>query len=77
MTPVVTANTTTVLGAPINWDSSKHGPCMGLPIVKTDDCYFSYWQPSWKERLSVLFGKPVRLAVFSHGHPPVGLDTLT
>ena len=77
MTPIRNKFTNHVLGAPVNWDAEKHGPCIGLPICAADEGYnYSYWSLSWRERLQVLFGRPVRLCVLSTtGHPPVMLDT--
>lgn len=77
MTPIRNKFTNHVLGAPVNWDEAKYGPCVGLPICAADDNYnYSYWSLSWRERLQVLFGRPVRLCVLSAGHPPVMLDTV-
>lgn len=77
MTPIHTPATTNILGAPQGWDAEKNGPCAGLPIVRSDGVSYSYWSLSWRERLTVLCGKPVRLAVASSAHPPVNLDTNT
>ena len=77
MTPTRNELTTTILGAPPNWDESKMGPCKGLPVHVTDEpSFYSYWQTTWGERLAILFGRPVRLCVASAGHPPVHLDTV-
>lgn len=76
MKPIWTAGTNYVLGAPAGWDERAHGPCAGLPVVRTDDPYFfSYWRPSWREKLALLFGRPVRLCVVGRAHPPVMVDT--
>ena len=77
MTPIRNALTTTILGAPEGWDETKHGPCVGLPICAADGNYnYSYWSLSWRERLAILFGRPVRLCVLGWPHPPVALDTV-
>lgn len=77
MQPIKTRHTNKVLGAPKDWDELKHGPCIGLPVVETEDPYFySYWSLTWRERLSVLIGRPVRLCIAGRAHPPVMLDTL-
>ena len=77
MKPIHTDATTVVLGAPANWNAEIDGPCHGLPIVRTEDdpLQYSYWSTTWRQRLSILFGKPIRLCVFGAGHPPVHLDT--
>jgi hypothetical protein len=74
MIPIITAHTNKILSAPENWDENKHGVCAKLPITFHDDVMYSYHKPSWKERLQILFGKPVRLCVASGIHPPVALD---
>ncbi len=75
MKPVPTSNTTTVLGAPRDWDASRYGPCEGLPVTKSDGVFYSWWKPSLRERLALLFGCNVRLCLTGVSHPPVILDT--
>lgn len=74
MKPIKTATTTTVLGAPRDWDEERLGECVGLPVAYGDGCISSYWSPTWRERLAILMGRPVRLTVAGLGHPPVMLD---
>lgn len=74
MNPLNTAHTTRVLGAPKDWDERKNGSCIGLPITDADGVMYSYWNPSWSERLLILVGRPVRLAVVGYTHPPVSVD---
>lgn len=70
--------TNKVLGAPKDWDEAKHGPCDGLPVHISEQngmpVIFSYWQPSPEEIALIINGMPIRLAVFGHAHPPVGMD---
>lgn len=76
MTPIKTDRTNTVLGAPQGWNEMRHGPCIGLPVVATEDPYlYSYWRTTWRERWAILFGRPIRLCVAGSTHPPVSLDT--
>jgi hypothetical protein len=76
MQPIKTDATNKILGAPPEWNVARHGPCIGLPVVETEDPYFfSYWRASWRERWAILFGRPVRLCVVGSVHPPVSLDT--
>jgi hypothetical protein len=75
MKPTSNELTTLTLGAPKNWDAEKNGPCGGLPVCKQDGEFYSYWVTTWRERLAILFGRPVRLCVVGAGHPPVHLDT--
>jgi hypothetical protein len=46
-----------------------------LPAVNTEFGQMTFWKPTWRERLRVLFGWPVRLTVAGFVHPPVYLDT--
>jgi len=73
--PINNEYTDKVLGAPKNWDSEKDGECIGLPVHCNGEVFFSWWKIDWKNRIKILFGKPVRLTIFSLVHPPVSLDT--
>lgn len=75
MRPIKTKATTRVLGAPVGWNEELHGPCEGLPVAYGDGFIASYWTPSWRERLAILMGRPIRLSVAGVTQPPVMLDT--
>ncbi len=75
MTPINQPHTTHHLHAPIDWEEEKHGKCDVLPITLSEGVFYSYWKPSFKERLQILFGKPIRLCVANSSQPPVMLDT--
>jgi hypothetical protein len=79
MTPIKTEHTTHVLGAPQGWNANAHGPCVGLPVLRQVDAglpeFYSYWRATWRERLAIFFGRPVRLCVVGQAHPPVHIDT--
>lgn len=62
------------LGAPVGWDEKTHGKCQVLPVLKANECFYSCWQPSWRERLALVFGHPVKLVVFAAGQPPVAVE---
>ena len=63
-----------VLGAPENWDESKHGECEGLPIMKRDGICISCWSMTWRERFSILFGQRIMVHVASgETQPPIAL----
>jgi hypothetical protein len=74
MRPIQTVVTTHVLGAPEGWDKEKHGECAGLPVCVYEGVTYSYWKLSLWERLKLVFGHSLRLAVWGSGMPPVGLD---
>ena len=77
MKPIKTDATTSTLGAPKGWNEERYGRCDSLPIAHGDGFCASYWRTTWKERLFVLLGRPIRLvvSVSPGGHPPVYLDT--
>jgi len=80
MKPISNDLTNHTLGKPQNWDDAKHGPCGGLPVCAfTEDGlpqFYSWWRTTWRERLLILCGRPLRLGLTSRAHPPVSLDLL-
>lgn len=72
MTPFHHPSANVVLVAPEGWDE---GDCDDLRVHQADGVMSSFWRPSWPERLAILLGRPVRLAIVSDLHPPVWLDT--
>lgn len=75
MEAIVTKHTNRTLGAPQGWNASAHGECKGLPVHMTDDPYiYSWWWLTWRERLSVLIGRPVRVCIVSTAQPPISLE---
>lgn len=73
MTPINFEQSTRTLGAPLDWDEERNGPCGGLPVWDDGERLVSCWRPTWRERLVILFGGPVWLSVFARGHPPVAV----
>lgn len=81
MNPIKTKHTNRIIGAQESgWNMLKHGPVIGLPVVSTrtgpdekQTRFESRWAPSLTERVLILFGRPVTLAVNSFVHPPVSL----
>lgn len=73
MKPVDFNEKTVDLGAPRDWDAEKHGPCGSLPVFRDEKQFISCWRPTWRERFSLLFGRPLWLFVVAAGHPPVHL----
>jgi hypothetical protein len=75
MKPIHTRYTTDVLHAHNRWDEAAHGLCTGLPVCVTSDPYiYSWWRATWRERLALLLGKPIRLCIVGLSHPPVSID---
>lgn len=76
--PVKNVFTVNNLGKPRDWDSSQ-GECISLPVYiqhgpGNSKQFISWWKPSFIERLRILFGRPLRLTIFSSAHPPVCID---
>lgn len=64
-----------VLGAPESWDEDAHRPCIGLPVKRQDGKCISCWKPTWRERIAMLFGRPIWLHVASgQTQPPVAVE---
>ncbi len=79
MRPVDFPGVTNVLGKPADWDEKMYGSCGGLPVRfnQTDGIFASCWKPTFRQRLAVLFGRPIWLHVVSRAHPPVMLSVET
>jgi hypothetical protein len=73
MNPIHFKGQQAVLGAPEGWDESQ-GKCLGLPVLRVSDSFISFWKPTWRERIALLFGAKVQLTVVAAGHPPVAVD---
>lgn len=71
--PIYTEHTNMNLGAPRNWDG-KNGTCISLPVYHDDGAFHSWWKLTWRERLKIMLGSPVRLTVLGEVHPPVALN---
>lgn len=76
MKPYKHAMTTHTLGAPVGWDEQKYGPCAGLPVLHHEGVIYSFWRPSIRERIALLFGRSVQLGVVSNAQPPVSIEVL-
>lgn len=74
MTPIETKTTNLTMKAPKDWDVSEHGECKPLPVACEYGVFYSYWKFSFSERIKVLFGRPLRLAIHSSRMPPVALE---
>ena len=64
------------LGAPVDWDKDKDGPCVGLPIrdephTAGTNRMVSAWLPSPDELRLIAAGAPIYLYVYGTAHPPV------
>lgn len=64
------------LGAPVDWDKDKNGPCVGLPIrdeprTAGSNVMISAWHPTPEELRLIAAGAPIYLYVYGTEHPPV------
>lgn len=58
------------LTKPPGWTDEE---CSSLPVFCDGKECLSRWQPSWRERIAILFGAPVWLSVAGVTQPPVYL----
>lgn len=66
-----------ILGAPSNWDVERDGPCLGLPIVRHNNCCVSIWKPTPCERLLIAYGGNIVVWVHSGvTQPPVSIGAI-
>jgi hypothetical protein len=75
--PAVHPSTTRHLGAPLDWNEGKSGPCATLPIadVERDGVPYmeSLWEPDEAERGALIAGERVILGIQGTSHPVVRL----
>lgn len=70
MLPIGTPKTNVTHEKPELWDDAR-GQCAALPSYRIPGGFRSAWHANWKERLAILFGRPVMLTVLCSQHPPV------
>ncbi|MEA2833480.1 MAG: hypothetical protein QOG66_1682 [Methylobacteriaceae bacterium] len=46
-----------------------------IPIAAEDDACVAMWRPTWRERLRVAFGAPIRVLLNYSLHGPLHVDT--
>jgi len=66
----------TIRHQPADWDEGKYGPCQGLPVMYDDGVFHSLWKPSFYDRIRLLFGGVLNLAIVANGQPPVNLKVM-
>lgn len=71
-------NATRVLGAPLDWDVTKYGPCGSLPIrdekTAQGSLMWSAWFLAEDEIAALVAGAPLYLGVVGDIHPPVCMN---
>lgn len=73
--PIETSATNARLSPPEGWDEKRDGACQVLPLYFDGSCFYSWWRVPFRERLRILFGRPIRLVVVGPSHPPVCVET--
>lgn len=75
MKPAMFADMTHVLGAPPDWDATKHGECMGLPVAvdREQGTFTSCWVLEPEEVATLAAGGRVYLKVTNSFQPPVAM----
>lgn len=73
MKPIPHPNANLTLGSPSGWDENEHGPCASLEVLRVGEIYQQCWKPSWRCRLRLLVGRPVRLTTIGTP-PPIAME---
>ncbi len=76
MKPAMFAAMTHVLGAPPDWDATKHGECMGLPVAvdRQQGTYTSCWVLEPEDVAALAAGGRIYLTVHNAFQPPVAMQ---
>lgn len=65
----------TILKPPADWDDDdKRGTCSNLAVAHQDGNLISCWEPSFCERIKLLFGGVVWVFMAAVSHPPIALQ---
>jgi hypothetical protein len=55
--------------------SNSASTTLGIPVAAEDNACISMWAPTWRERLRLAFGVPVRVLLNYSPHAPLYVDT--
>ena len=69
MRPVKFPGATHSLGAPLGWDTKKHGSCEALPVMVVNRVCISCWELTDEERQMVAEGKNIYVRVVDGQRP--------
>lgn len=73
MKPVSFPESNKTLTKPVGMTDEE---CMSLEVFTNGEQVISQWKPDWRDRLRLLFGKPIWLSCWSgHTAPPVRVMT--
>ena len=71
MKPIEFKEQTKILQKPASMTDDE---CIPLPVFNDKQCCISCWQPTWREKISILFYGKVWLSILSgNTQPPVWL----
>lgn len=70
MTPQHFDGVTAIYKAPPDWNEAKHGPCVDLPVQRTDEFAISRWRPTYEELQMLCNGGSVEIAI-AGGQPAI------
>lgn len=74
MYPVAFDEVNSTLTEPTNWDKTKHGDCLDLPVERGDGFCKSCWKLTFGEFFKLLFKRKIYLYIVSgNTQPPVKL----
>jgi hypothetical protein len=72
LTPIHFDSVNTIYKAPPDWNEAEHGPCVDLPVQRTDDFAISRWRPSYAELQILNDGGAVEVAI-AGGQPAIAV----
>jgi hypothetical protein len=55
--------------------ADRAGAPAAIPVAAEDNACMAMWRPSWRERLRVAFGAPIRVLINYSLHGPLHVDT--
>lgn len=73
MNPTKINGANRTFGAPRDWDESKNGPCMALPVLDDGQALHSVWRPDAAELAALNRGSAVVLTIHGRTHPVVSV----
>lgn len=75
MQPIHFPGVTAIYKAPEDWNEAEHGPCVDLPVQRTDEFAISRWQPSFAELQILNNGGSVEIAI-AGGQPAIAVGVV-
>lgn len=73
MKSIKTQFTNIVYTQPYEWNDKIHGECVNLNVHQHEGFIMSWWKPSFKERIKILFGKSIKITLLTKIQPPISV----